>query len=168
MKAILLGNGPSSKYYSSDLEGYKVGFNMTEADVDVIFASDQKVIKRQKNNPKLKVLPKPFMTQKGGINVAWNTGHNAYNHLRTEGYDEFELYGFDLLFSNNWVSSTDRVFNKDSWVRQAIAADLNTEWIRFWNELIDVSTIIHAPKGSRLHIENNKNVGLKYHEDTDY
>ena len=167
MKAILLGNGPSNRFYTEDIEGFKAGFNITDFDVDVIFASDKKVINRLQGNPKLHVLEKPFMSQKNGINVAWNTGHNAYHHLRNSGYTEFHMYGFDLLFSDVWDSTTDRVFNKSGWVQQARQAKLNDEWLGYWNQLIDTPTTIHAPMNSELTIQN-KWIIIEHHEDYNY
>jgi hypothetical protein len=107
------------------------------------------------------------MTKKGGLNLAWNTGHNAYNYLRKMGYTHFEMYGFDLLFSDNWSSSTDRVFNKDLWVQQAIEVDINNEWIQYWNEIIDTPTIIHAPVGAKLYV-NSKHAQIEHHENFNY
>lgn len=151
----MIGNGPSNRFYDNSIEGFKVGFNITEFDVDVIYASDEKVIRRFKDNPKLHILKKPFMKHKRGINVAWNTGHNAYNHLKEQGYTEFDLFGFDLLWSDVWDSSTDKTFNKDGWVKSAKKANLNGEWIQYWNELIDVPTTIHVPSGSKMPFKND-------------
>jgi hypothetical protein len=169
-KVILIGNGPSSKFYSqlNHLDGgMTAGFNLTEHNVDIIFVSDKKVINKLEGNPKVHVLKKPFMTKKGGLNLAWNTGHNAYNYLRKMGYTHFEMYGFDLLFSDNWSSSTDRVFNKDLWVQQAIEVDINNEWIQYWNEIIDTPTIIHAPVGAKLYV-NSKHAQIEHHENFNY
>lgn len=154
MKAVLVGNGPSNKYYNPDMEGIKCGFNLTNLNVDVIFVSDDKVINKTKQNSKVEILKKPFLKREGGINVGWNTGQNAYNHLKGLGYKEFDLFGFDLMWSNTWASETDKVFNKDSWVKQAEKVDMNGKWNSFWNDLIDRTTRIHAPKGSKLLFEN--------------
>jgi len=168
-KVVLIGNGPSNRFYNPiyHMDTMKAGFNLTDINVDVIFASDKKVIDKLNGNPKLKVLQKPFMTKKGGLNLAWNTGHNAYNHLRKSGYTHFELYGFDLMFSDIWDSTTDKVFNKEWWVKQAKQVDINSEWIKYWDELIDAPTIIHAPMMTKLTF-NNKFATIKYHEDSNY
>jgi len=168
-KVILIGNGPSNRFFNplENMGIMKAGFNITDFDVDIIFASDKKVIDKLNGNPKLRVLTKPFMERKNGINVAWNTGHNAYNYLRKTGYTHFEMYGFDLLFSDVWDSTTDRVFNKTNWVQQARKAKLNDEWIKYWNDLIDAPTVIHAPMMTKLTL-NNKFTRVQYHENPDH
>lgn len=154
MKAVLIGNGPSNRYYDPNMEGIKCGFNLTKLNVDVIFVSDAKVINKLNGNPKVEILKKPFLQRAGRVNIGWNTGQNAYKHLRSLGYTEFDLFGFDLMWSNTWASETDKVFNKDAWVKDAEEVNMNDKWNSFWDELIDTTTRVHAPKGSKLSFEN--------------
>ena len=154
---ILLGNGPSRKYYKKS-QTPVAGFNFCEEEVDYKFVSDNSV--RSDNCIRL---PKKKFGYNKGILLAWNTGHAAYSYLRSQGFDSFDFFGFDLMWENTWDSETDKVKNKDSWVIQANNADLRDHWNSYWGTIIDVPTRIHLPSGESLNF-HNKHIRLQHYE----
>jgi len=144
----LVGNGPSRKLFSKYRNPAKtVGFNFCD-DFDETFVSDPHVIKQRDPNEfphkKLTVLEKEI-TNNGKMNTGYNTAQCAYLELRKRGYYEFHMYGFDLMWSNNFESLTDQTINKDRWVQKALDNNLNDIWNQYWTDIIDTITYIYIP-----------------------
>lgn len=150
--ANIVGNGPSNSLYQHLDSVYTLGINYSRFPVNNIIVSDDKVIKN--NDAKNVIVIGKSHTIKDGFKYSLNTGQRAYLYLREQGYDLIRLYGFDLMWSDDFSSETDEYHPKSAWVEQAKKAKLNEYWNECWKNIIDTDTIIWMPGDKKLSFEN--------------
>jgi len=150
--ATIIGNGPSNTLYQRMENVYTIGINYCEHKVDNIIVSDDKVV-RNNNAENVIVIGKTHI-MKDGFKYSLNTGQRAYLYLREQGYNLIRMYGFDLMWSEDFTSETDKYHPKDSWVVQAKKPELNKYWNERWANIIDTDTLIWMPGDKKLNFEN--------------
>lgn len=125
MKAALLGNGPSRKFYDpSKAYDYRLGCNIPWTDVDATLILDENIIELWNKNPDLIKVPayisrrawmrgdelkkfRPMINEKNfllGIvdkipNSHESSGNVAARKLVELGYKELDIYGCDAYFT---------------------------------------------------------------------
>ena len=122
MKAALLGNGPSRKFYDPSKEyAYRIGCNIPWADVDATVITDDNVVVLWKKNNDLIKCPvffsqkawmftdeikfRPFINENnyyaGMIDRKpyESSGNSACRKLVELGYKEIDIYGCDAYFT---------------------------------------------------------------------
>lgn len=152
MLGVVLGNGPSRKYY--DKKGdYVLGCNIPgkEFRVDATVICDEEIVWVLKNNPNLIDVPiivsskvwekmkelridSLFTIQRVFTTKDWyNTAHYATEFLVETGFNEINLWGCDSIFKNDISSTTDKYVYKED----TRGDRFTRQWRRIWNNIFD-------------------------------